>query len=190
MKKNKFYCHTTPIFLGDVDIKRVLVSERFLLVKRNYTYIIGYLYDNHTVKPLHIMLPKTGTYVKIYNGQTQWMYFLIEDDDLLKKYNTIWNKVSVDIKNEFDSKTVYNKKYLKTKIKVHGNEVADFYNEKIPKLDSNHTCLAVITFNYDLNKGSSYYLKVFLKGCKNIEKKVVRYTHDSLSDSSDESDEE
>ena len=29
--------------------------------------------------------------------------FLIEDDDLLKKYNTILDKVSADIKKEFDS---------------------------------------------------------------------------------------
>ena len=27
-----------------------------------------------------------------------WMYFLIEDDDLLEKCNTIWNDVSADIK--------------------------------------------------------------------------------------------
>ena len=26
--------------------------------------------------------------------KTKWMYFLIEDDDLLEKYNTIWDKVS------------------------------------------------------------------------------------------------
>ena len=26
------------------------------------------------------------------------MYFLIEDDDLLEKYDTIWDKGSVDIK--------------------------------------------------------------------------------------------
>ena len=37
------------------------------------------------------MLPKTSTYVKGYNGQTKLMYFLIEDDDLLGKYNTIWD---------------------------------------------------------------------------------------------------
>ena len=30
------------------------------------------------------MLPKTSAYVKIYDGQTKRMYFLIEDDDLLK----------------------------------------------------------------------------------------------------------
>ena len=31
------------------------------------------------------------------------MYFLTEDNDLLKKYNTFWDKVSAGIKKEFDS---------------------------------------------------------------------------------------
>ena len=44
------------------------------------------------------MLPKTSAYVKRYYGQTKWMYFLIEDDDLLEKYNIIWDKVSAHIK--------------------------------------------------------------------------------------------
>ena len=35
--------------------------------------------------------------------------FFIEDDDFLKTYNTIWNKVSPDIEKEFDSEPVYNK---------------------------------------------------------------------------------
>ena len=37
------------------------------------------------------------------------MYFLIEDEDLLEIYNTIWDKVSTDTKIELDGKTVYNK---------------------------------------------------------------------------------
>ena len=48
--------------------------------------------------PLHIMLPKTSTYVKSDDGQTKLMYFLIEDDNLFEKYNVIWDKVSADIK--------------------------------------------------------------------------------------------
>ena len=44
-------------------------------------YFIGYLYNNHKVKPLNIMLPKTSANVKSCDGQTKWMYFLIEDDD-------------------------------------------------------------------------------------------------------------
>ena len=49
--------------------------------------------------------------------------FLIESDDLLEKYNIIWDKVSADIKEEFDSEPVYSKEYLKTVITSHGNEV-------------------------------------------------------------------
>ena len=54
------------------------------------------------------MLPKTSAYVKGYDGQTKWMYFLIEDDGSLEKYNTIWYKDSADIKKEFDGDSVYN----------------------------------------------------------------------------------
>ena len=117
------------------------------------------------------------------------MYFFIEDDDLLEKYNTIWDKVSADIKKEFDSDPIYNKQFLKIKIKSHGDEVTDFYDKKIPKVDSNHTCLAVITLDSCLKKDDSYYRQVFLKECKYIEKKVVRHIHDSLSDFSYSSDE-
>ena len=53
------------------------------------------------------------------------MYFLIENYDILEKYNTIWDKVSADIKKEFDSKPVYNENFLNKKIKSDGDEVAD-----------------------------------------------------------------
>ena len=74
------------------------------------------------------------------------MYFLTKYDDLLEKYNTIWDKVISDIKKEFESKPVYSKEFLKTKIKFHGDKVAGFYNKKIQMVDSSHTCLAVISF--------------------------------------------
>ena len=44
------------------------------------------------------MRSKTSVYVKSYDGQTKWMYYLIEGDDLFKKCNTIWNKLSVNTK--------------------------------------------------------------------------------------------
>ena len=99
------------------------------------------------------------------------MYFLIEDDDLLKKYNTIWDKVSADIKKEFDSEPIYNKNFLNAKIKSHGDEVTDFYDKEVPKVDSNHTCLAVMSLDSDLKKYGNYYPQVFLKECKYINKR-------------------
>ena len=41
---------------------------------------------------------------------------------------------------------------MKTKIKSHGDEVENFYDKKIPKVDSNHTCLAVISLDFALKK--------------------------------------
>ena len=38
------------------------------------------------------MLPKTSIYVKIYEEKTKWIYFLIVNDNLLEKYDTIWDK--------------------------------------------------------------------------------------------------
>ena len=78
---------------------------------------------------------------------------------------------------------------MKFKIKSHCDEVTDFYDKEIPKMDSNHTCLAVISLDSALKKDENYYLQVFFKKCKYIEKKVIRDIVDDLESSSDDSDE-
>ena len=75
------------------------------------------------------MLPKTSAYLKSYDGQTKWMCFLNEDDNLLEKHSAIWHKVSAYIKKEFGSEPA-NKEYLKTKRKSNGDEATDSYDKK------------------------------------------------------------
>ena len=62
-------------FLKDVNIKKVLVSNKISFGEKNYKYFIGYLHNDTKVKPLHIMLPKTGAFVKSYDGETQMDVF-------------------------------------------------------------------------------------------------------------------
>ena len=82
---------------------------------------------------------------------------MIEDDNLLKKYNTIWDKVSADI--------------IQTKIKFHGDKVTDFYKKEIPKVNSNHIFLAVISWEFTLKKDENHFpVVMFLKECKYIKK--------------------
>ena len=69
------------------------------------------MFNDHKVNSLQIMLPKISTYVKHYDGQTKWMYFLTENDDLLKKYNTICDKVSTDIKKNLMVKVSITKNF-------------------------------------------------------------------------------
>ena len=78
--------------------------------------------------------------------------FLIEDDELLQKYNTTWDKISADIKKDLESESPCKKIFSKTKIKPHDDKFTDFYGKEIPKADPNHICLAVIRLNSALNK--------------------------------------
>ena len=70
--------------MGDLDIEKVLVSNKISFDAKSYKYIIGYLYNDNKVKTLSIMVSKTSAYVKTYDGQNKSVYFLIEGDDLLK----------------------------------------------------------------------------------------------------------
>ena len=58
--EKKLYHHKTSTFLGDVDIEKVLVSDKIYFGEK---YFIGYLYNGNKFKPLNIMLLRTSAYV-------------------------------------------------------------------------------------------------------------------------------
>ena len=62
------------------------------------------------------MLPKISAYAKGYDEKTKWKYFLIEDYELVEKYNTILDKISANLEKEFDGEPVYYKWLWKIKI--------------------------------------------------------------------------
>ena len=67
--------------------------------------------------------------------ETKHMSFLRKDDELLEKYNKIWEKVKTTIKTEFDSEPGYNEKHLIAKIKPYDGKInTNFHkNNKIIK---------------------------------------------------------
>ena len=94
--------------------------------------------------------------------ETKHMSLLVEDDDLLEKYNEFWEKVKNSIKNEFDSEPVYNEKYLKAKTKSYNGRIhAKFYNNKITKEGFQFICLSVILMYSVFRTAKNYYPQVF-----------------------------
>ena len=76
--------------------------------------------------------------------ETKYMSFLIKNDELLKKYNKIWDKVSNFMKKGFDSEPVYKDKYLKTKMKSYEGKInTNFHHVNISKEGSLCICLSV-----------------------------------------------
>ena len=85
--------------------------------------------------------------------------FLIGDDNLLEKCDTILDKVSADIKKEVYSEPIYNKKNIyKLKLNVMVVKLQIFKIKKfLGWMDSNHTCLAVISLDSALKIDKNFY---------------------------------
>ena len=110
--------------------------------------------------------------------KTKCMSFLIKDEKLFEKHNEMWEKVSNIIKKEFDSKPVWNEKYLKylkTKIKSYNEKInTNFQNNKISKEGSQCICLSVILIDSAYKKDKNFYPQVFLEEYKYVVKEKLR----------------
>ena len=66
IKKNKnFYRYKSHVPLRDIEIEKVLVSNKISFGEKNYKYLMINLYNDDKFKSLHIMLPETSAYKKV-----------------------------------------------------------------------------------------------------------------------------
>ena len=117
IEKYKFHQHKSLILIHDINIDRIVVSNKVPFGKKGFKYFIGYEDDSEKLMPLCIMRQKMRAYIGFV--ETKYMSFLLKDNKFLEKYNEIGNKMNKVIKKGFDSEPVYSKKYLKTKIKFY-----------------------------------------------------------------------
>ena len=105
-----------------------------------------------------------SAYVKSYAGKLNRCIFWLKMNNYLKNL-IIFRTTSALVRNMNLKVNPSTRKIriLKSKRKYYADEAADFHDEEIPKIGSNDMCLVVILT-------AIYYLKVFLKQCKYIEK--------------------
>ena len=59
---------------------------------------------------------------------------MIKDDDVLEKYNEIWNKIKKALNIELDSMPVYDEKYIKAKVREFNSVIkTNFLSDEVPK---------------------------------------------------------
>ena len=76
------------------------------------------------------------------------MPFFVRDDNVLDKYNKIWDKIKKKLNIKFRSKPVYDQKYLKAKVRELGGVIkTNFLGNKVPKENMHYTCIACITID-------------------------------------------
>ena len=111
-----------------------------LLVTMIFLYISLVTKILKKFRPLCIFLPNMSACRRDLH-ETKFMSSLIKDDDLLEKFNEIWEKVKNSIKKEIDNEPFCHEKYLKTKIiSYNGKTNTSFHNNKMPNKGSQFIC--------------------------------------------------
>ena len=131
VNKKEFHKSKQPIDLMSVNVDQIVVSDKFKHSDEGFKYFIGYQ-EGEIVKPLCIILPQMSGYIKYFENGGKNMSFIIKDDDVLGKYNEIWDKGELNMK--FHSMLVYDEKYIKAKIREFNGVIkTNFLVDKVPK---------------------------------------------------------
>ena len=103
------------------------------------------------------------------------MSLRVNDKQLLKNYNKIWEKIEKLMRIDFESKPVYgdDDKYIKTKIKIYaGSMITNFHNKKMPKEKAPCKCLSIIMLDSVIKANKKYYPQTVLEECKYVQEKI------------------
>ena len=84
-------------------------------------------------------------YIKYFENGGKNMSFVIKDDDVLDKYNEIWDKIKETLSTKFHSMPVYDKKFIKAKVREFNGVIkTNSLHDKVPKENMHYTCIACI----------------------------------------------
>ena len=72
-KRKDFYNNKKQFNIEDIDINKILISKPETYENNMRKYIIGY--NDNTISPLKLFLPKMIGYLNIFKDCTRKMYF-------------------------------------------------------------------------------------------------------------------
>ena len=124
INKCNFYKNKKLSKIDDIHVNKILTSKKELYGKKSsFKHFIGYN-NNDVIRPLCIKLSQMIGYVKYFDSN-KTISVRASDNELLKKYTKIWGKVSSLMNIKFDSEPFYgdDDKYIKTKMKLYGDEM-------------------------------------------------------------------
>ena len=106
------------------------------------------------------MLPRMSGYINYFRGKKggKNMFFMVKDDNVLDKYNKIWDKIKekLNIKFCLNKNPVFDEPYRKVKVREFDDKIkTNFLGNGVPKENMHYTCIACITFDSVMKKLSA-----------------------------------
>ena len=159
-------------FNQSVKVDQIVISDKFKHSDDSFKYFIGYK-EGDIVKPLGIILPQMSGYIKYCENGRKNMYFLIKDDDVLDKYNEIWNKIKETLSIKFHNIPVYDEKYEKARVREFNGVIkTNFLSDEISREGVYYACIACIIIDSVMKMKKINYPQVYLEECKYKIKKI------------------
>ena len=98
---------------------------------------------------------------------------MVKNDDVLDKYNEIWNKIKKTLSIKFYSMPVSDERYIKAKVREFNGVIkANFLGDEIPKENVHYACIACITIDSVMRMKKKNYPQVYLEECKYKKRKA------------------
>ena len=113
---------------------------------------------------------------------------MVKVDNVLDKYNTIWDKIKEKLSIRFHSMPVCDKTHIKAKVREFDGKIkANFLGDEVPKENMHYTCIACITIDSVMRINKKNYPQVYLEECKYKAKKIQmsRFISTELKSESD-----
>ena len=86
---------------------------------------------------------------------------MVKDDDVLDKYNEIWDNIKEKLNIKFHSMPVYDETYIKAKVREFNGKIkANFLDDRVPKENLHYTCIACVTIDSVMRMEKKNYLQV------------------------------
>ena len=178
-----------------VNTKHIVTSDKFKHTDEGFKYFIGYQEDE-IVELLCIILPQMSGYIKYFENGGKNMSFMVKDDNVLDKFNNIWDKIKEKLSIKFHSMPVYDQTYIKAKVREFDGVIkTNFLGDGVTKENMHYACIACITINSVMRMEKKNHLRVYLEECKYRAKKIqmsrfINTELESASESESKSDTE
>ena len=87
-------------------------------------------------------------YIKYFENGGKNMSFLVKDDEVWENYVEVWDVIKSKLGIKFHSKTIYEQKYLKAKVREFNGAIkTNFLGNNMPKENMHYICIACITID-------------------------------------------
>ena len=134
LNKKEFYASKQVIALNVVNTNKIVVSYKVIHSDDGFRYFIGYLHADNVIRPSCIILPQMSGYIKHFDNGGTNVSFKIEDERVYLKCTEIWNKIKNLLNVKFHTQTIYDDKYIKTKVKTFNSMINTLLSvHEIPK---------------------------------------------------------